>query len=246
MSSEYSRVTGILSFYDEPIELLAACVSGMCRVVDHVVAIDGSYLLYPNGQPSSDPQQMRIIEEICRGSNVGITTHTQTQRWHGNEVQKRNHALRLAEAVTSPEGWYLVLDADCVVTYATPMWFETVAAIPEDFGAAMIDVNVVQTIPGIELEPDDAYQPVRLMYRALRRMVYGPAHWIIHAPDPETNEPICFWGPNELEPVEAFDLTSYLKIDHRLERPEYRRVAGRKYYVMREKLGIENYEAPHR
>lgn len=240
MSSHYSRVTGILSFYDEPLELLAASVSSQIGVIDHLVAIDGAYMLFPDAQPRSDPSQMRLIEEICNGARIGLTAHTPVNVWGGNEVEKRNHAIKLAEVATDPNGWYLVLDSDCVVTHAAGDWFEQVARIPEDFGAAMIDVREVQDLPGVDVDPSDAHSPVRLMYRALRGMTYGPAHWIIHAPDPETSEPICFWGPGEFHPIDAYDLTHLLKIDHRRERPEYRRVNSRLYYSRRDQLGVES------
>jgi len=229
-------------FYDEPLDLLAASVSSLIGVVDHLVAVDGAYMLYPDAQPSSDPQQMRLIEEICRGGRVGLTTHTPTHTWSGNEVQKRNHALRLAEAVTREDGWYLIHDADCVITKVSSNWHQDVENIPQDWGAATVDVRIVQNLPGIAVDPADNYQPYRLMYRAVRRMLYGPSHFVVHAPDPATNEVICISGPNELEPVAAYDATHLLKVDHRLDRPEYRRVNARKYYVQRERYGIENYK----
>jgi hypothetical protein len=124
VSVPYSRVTALLSFYDEPVEMLAAHVASLAGVVDHIVAVDGAYMLYPDGKPASDPLQMRVIQEVARGLRIGITTHTPSSVWVGNEVAKRNHLLRLAEPVTREGGWYLVLDADCIVTGVHPSWFQ--------------------------------------------------------------------------------------------------------------------------
>lgn len=238
----YSRVTGILSFYDEPTELLAASVSSLTDVVDHLVVVDGAYMLYPQGKPSSDPDQMRLITEICRGARIGLTTHTPVQVWSGNEVQKRNHALWLAEAVTNEDGWYLVLDADCIITQVSPSWFKDVHEIAEDgWGAIDLSVRETRPIPGVELDPEDSYAPIRLMYRALRNMQYGPSHWTLRAPDPnDENEWLFFWGPKEFEPVSSYDGKHLLKFDHRHDRPEYRRVNQRKYYAKRDQLHIED------
>lgn len=239
--SRTSRITGLLSFYDEPLELLAAHVSSLSGVVDHLVAVDGAYFLYPQAQPSSDPSQMRLIEEICRGLRIGLTTHTPSQVWAGNEVQKRNHMVTLAEPVTDPNGWYIVLDADCIVTKVADDWFQQMEQAAKDgWGAAEISVREVREIPGVAFDPQDSYGPIRLMYRAVPNLTYGPAHWCIHAPDPETGERIFFWGPPDLKPVDAFNARHLLKFDHRMDRPDYRAVNARKYYLKREQLGVEN------
>lgn len=241
MTGTYSRCTGILSFFDETLEMLAASVSSLVGVVDHLVAVDGAYALYPGGKASSDPSQMRLISEICSGARIGLTTHTPSAVWGGNEVQKRSHALHLAEAVTDPNGWYLVLDADCVVTEVHPEWFTRLKEVADDdWGSIEVGVYEVRPIPGYFPEPGEGLSPVRLMYRALRGMTYGPSHWTVHAPDPESGDEIFFWGPKEFEPVSAYDGTSLLHVEHRLGRPEYRVQNAKMYYSTREHLGIES------
>jgi hypothetical protein len=70
-------------------------------------------------------------------------------------------------------------------------------------------------------------------------MQYGPTHYTLRALDPLTGEEIYFWGDTLLEPVDAFDAMHLIKVDHRRERPEARRVKARQYYDRRERLGIE-------
>lgn len=241
-TGKYSRVTAIVSWYDEPLELLTASISSLAGVVDHVVAVDGGYFLFPDAKPSSDPTQARVIEEVCRGMRVGLTLHVPGHVWGGNEVQKRNHAVQLAEAVTREDGWYYVHDADTVVTNVVYNWFERLDEIrDENWGA--ISVGVREVIPGLALE--DVHAPCRLMYRALKGMQYGPAHWVLHAPDPLTGEYICFWGPVEYRPIDAYDGTSLLQVDHRRDRSEDRTVRARKYYVRREQFGVERTKKVH-
>lgn len=221
--------------------MLAACVSSLAGVVDHIIAVDGAYMLYPHGQSASDPSQLRVIEEIARGLRIGFTAHVPAQVWAGNEVEKRNHALRLAEAVTSPDGWYFIHDGDCVVTYIAPDWFDKLDEIArDDWGTITVAVRETRPIPGYIPDPTEGYAPVRLMYRALRGMQYGPTHWTITAPDPDSpDERICFWGDSHLYPVDPYDAGHLIKVDHRKERPEYRDLSARKYYAIRDRLGIE-------
>lgn len=240
MSVPYSRVTALLSFYDEPVELLAAHVASLAGVVDHLVAVDGAYMLFPEGKPSSDPQQMRIITEVARGLRIGLTTHTPTTTWIGNEVAKRNHVLKLAELVTREDGWYLVLDADCIVTGVHPEWFQVVEKVANDgYGAMNIGVREVQNIPGVT--QTDTHAPVRLMYRAVRGLEYGPSHWTVSYEDPDAELGRTYlWGDRSFRPVDAYDGTSYLRIDHRHEVTAERDLAQRQYYARRDKLGIES------
>lgn len=235
-----SRVTGILSFYDEPLELLAASVSSWGGVIDHLVAVDGAYMLYPQGKHRSDPAQLRLITEICAGLKIGLTTHTPSNVWTGNEVQKRNHAVSLAEPVTNEDGWYIVLDADCVVTHVSFDWFEQCArAAAEDWGAGEIQYQEV-TPETKNMPPADRYCNIRLMYRALPGLTYGPNHFTIYAPVPEEEDTyVCLWGVGADRPCDAFDFGPYIKLDHRHEQPEWRRIQQRKYYVRREQLGVE-------
>lgn len=239
---EYSRVTGILIFYDEPIDTLVAMVSSLAGVVDHLVAIDGAYMHFPDGEAASDPKQMRIIYDICRGSRIGLTAHVPTQVWAGNEVMKRNYSLKLAEPVTNPNGWYLVLDADCVVTHVAEDWFEKVAqASAEQYAAITVGVKECRPLPPGTIQPDDIWSPHRLMYRAIRGLEYGPAHWELHAP-PETEGVNwdCIWCHRHDGQVDAWDASHYLHVEHRFDRPLERKIASQKYYNIRERFSLEN------
>lgn len=244
LSGKTSRVTAIVSWFDETPEMLSACISSLAGVVDHVIAVDGAYFLYPEGRASSDPAQARIIAEICRGMRIGYTIHIPGSVWAGNEVQKRNHAIRLAELVTREDGWYFVHDADCVVTEIAPNWFEVLESDElKEFAAINIACKEVRDIPGYDVPPTDGFSPIRLVYRALPGATYGPTHWCISAKESdEENAPrVYLWGDSAQEPVEAYDGTYLLKIEHRKDRPNYRDVSARQYYVRRERFGIESH-----
>lgn len=221
-------------------------MASLSGVVDHLVAVDGAFMLYPGGKPSSDPSQARLIAEICSGLRIGLTLHVPAQIWEGNEVQKRNHSIVLAEAVTDPEGWYLSLDADEIVVHVANDWFSQLKTLSEEgWGAVDVGIRETRQIPGIEVPEPDVYNPIRNVYRAVRGLRYGPTHYTLKAPvsDPAFYEipESCIRGnlDDRPKPVSSFDGTHLLKFDHRQDRPEYRNVAKQKYYVRREKLGIE-------
>src|SRR6266498_2079930 len=115
------KLIGILTWYDEAPSWLAACVSSMIQhaQIDHLVAVDGAYGLVPGGRAFSGFEQHQVIDEVCRATPVGLTMFTPQEPWLGNEVEKRSFAFELAEIITDGEDdWYLVLDADEVVTHS--------------------------------------------------------------------------------------------------------------------------------
>jgi hypothetical protein len=48
-------VTGILAWWDEPPELLDACIRGLGDIADRIVAVDGAYRRYPAATITSPP-----------------------------------------------------------------------------------------------------------------------------------------------------------------------------------------------
>lgn len=107
-------IVGILSWYDEPAEMLAASVSGFARVCEEIVAVDGAYALYPQARPRSAPEQAEAVLAACEAAGVGCTLHRPRQVFYGNEVEKRNLTLRLAAAFDP--SWVVVFDGDFQVT----------------------------------------------------------------------------------------------------------------------------------
>src|SRR4051812_41476600 len=111
------QIIGLLSFFDESCETLAKYVDGLKLVgVDHLVAADGRYAAYPSDQDVSPADQRGVLDAACRHYNIGLTMHVPSVPWEGGEVQKRTSLFKLALAVSEPEDWWAVLDADMVVT----------------------------------------------------------------------------------------------------------------------------------
>lgn len=111
-----AKVCALISWYDESPIWLAACVASLAGVVDHIVAVDGAYMLYPDAsaRPSSPVQQHLAIVEAAAAARIPLTLHVPGRPWFGNEVEKRNATvqLALAGAADGPSWWLMVVDAD--------------------------------------------------------------------------------------------------------------------------------------
>ena len=55
------KLHGLLSFYDEPETSLLACIDGLANAgVDHLLAVDGAYQLYPDAK-AADGQYVGFL-----------------------------------------------------------------------------------------------------------------------------------------------------------------------------------------
>lgn len=117
------RLVALLSFYDERPEDLVLYVASLQKAgIEHLVAVDGAYALYPDAKGASPPQQRAVLETACVESGIDLTIHVPSGPWQHNEPGKRNALFALAAAVTGPGDWFFVLDTD-----------ELLQDIPEDF-----------------------------------------------------------------------------------------------------------------
>ena len=109
----------MLAFYRESATWLAATVASLAKLgVDHLVALDGPYQLFPgaNNEPMSGAEQAEAIQQGCYGLGIGCTLHRPNRPWAGNEVEKRTRMFELALLVAEPyEDWLFCIDADEVV-----------------------------------------------------------------------------------------------------------------------------------
>ena len=163
------RVVGCLSWYAEKPSWLAACVSSMSRLCDHVVAFDGAYARFPTDQPRSRPDEAEVIARTADGLGMGWTIHTPREKWWGGEVEKRAAMFRAASIITETEDWLLVLDADEVLA---DVWGGTrtmLADASEDVAEVMIT------------DEHGGRAPIRRLFRALPDITVEQAHYVVTA-----------------------------------------------------------------
>lgn len=223
-----------MSWYEESPVWLAETVASVSRFCDHIVACDGAYALYPRGRGGSHPEQAQAIREAAAAVGIGCTVHVPSSRWEGNEVAKRSAMFRIASAIAGPDDWYLVIDAD-----------EMITAAPDDVRARLAETTcVVAEVShstyrgniGGEHEPWSA-RPARRLFRALESLRVEGRHWDYVA-DIE-GETVHLWGQG-LGPIAAAEDMQGITMMHRSHlRPARRRKAARDYYLIRDQHGIE-------
>ena len=230
------KLVGILCFYDEPAEWLAEC-AGSLSFCDHLVAVDGAYALFPYGTAESPADQREAITRAASKVGLTYTLYVPEAVYAGNEVEKRNLSLDLArEFCDGPEDWFVVVDADEVVTYASD-WLRWDLAETQCHSATYGLYDSLE-LPGAEVTGRFA-SPVRAVYRNLPGLRYEGRHCILAA---ELNgEKVYVWaampGYDELG---AQDIRHVLRVMHRQrEREKGRLTRAKAYYQTRDLLNAE-------
>lgn len=242
MPEERPRIAGLLSWYDENPAWLSAAIASMGLLeVDHLVAVDGAYGLYPDGKRSSSPEQREAIEETAHGMGIGLTLHIPPTVWSGNEVEKRSAMFALAEMVARPDrDWYFVLDAD-----------EVVKTVPADLRRRLAETNcdvgettcLNRTPPQTEQEQEFRWDPISRVtipkfFRAIPGLRVVGNHYTYALPDGRK-----LWGHGfdmQRRDSEQFVDFTDLKIEHRTAfRGVFRREQQKDYYQRRERLKTE-------
>lgn len=241
------RIFGQLSFFDESPLWLGATITSLAPHIDHLIAVDGAYALYPDGQAQSRSDQACAIVETCQAAGLGLTLHRPQTVWYGNEVEKRNHMFRLAELEATPEDWYWVIDADCVI-YRCPADLHDQLA-NTDLNVAEVTIwergDPYRNPARLQYEstvalPADFYYKMRMLFRALPGIHCDTAHYMYRTADGHR-----LWGYPGTELEEALDLSNGLvQVEHRTHyRPLQRHENQDTYYKRREQAGIEKKQA---
>lgn len=228
------RLIALLSFYDEPIPDLVACITSLHDAgVDELVAVDGAYALYPNGRAASDPNQHAAIVLACRNLDIGCTLHVPRTVWAGGEVEKRSFHFKLALSVAQHGDWFWIIDADEVITQ-----------VPDDLKARLEttdhDAAEHDALDTVALRAGVPNMPPRFMVRHLFRaqeITVETNHCTFVTPDGRVLSAFED-GTRQIEP--ALDLTADVLIEHRPDRrPQERMLAKFQYYAARDQSLIE-------
>lgn len=242
------RLLALLSWYDESPLWLNATITSAAPHIDHLIAVDGAYALYPHGQPQSRSDQACAVIETCQAAGIGLTLHRPQKRWYGNEVEKRTHMFRLAEVEATPdEDWYLVLDADEVIHKAPHDLRQQLAATGHDVaevtfwerGDPYRNPDRLKYESQVAL-PADFHYKVRILFRAIPGLRCDTTHYKY-----VTGDGRKLWGYPGTSMQDALNLGDGLfVIEHRTHyRPKQRHEDAQTYYARREQAGIEKKKA---
>lgn len=229
------RVVALLSWYEESPLWLAETIESLTLAgVDHLVALDGAYALYPDATPTSRPDQSITIAQACERHGIEHTIRAPTELWE-SEIEKRSALFELGEQVSRPKDWFFVVDAD-----------EVIQTVPGDFRERLQrsdrDVGRVTF-----LEPREVTGParnyrwqnkprytIRCLFRAQRGIRVEQNHWTYITADGKK-----LWGQNKrtLEPcLDCSDLELWHRTD---QRESGRRADQFVYYDRRDREKVE-------
>ena len=230
------RLIALLSWFDEPPELLALCLDGAKRAgCSAVVAVDGRYAMFPSMTNVSDPKQRAVIDAACRHHGLELTTHV-SGPWT-DEAAKRTVLFALALAVSDRGDWWINLDADTIVTEVDAGLLRRLAETEEDAALArVVDVEARRA-----RRPDWPEQvDFRLLFRA--QPLYVEGH---HYDYRRMTDDAFVWrggaGWNENNGVvPAANLADLITVEHRpAARDPGRVLLKNQYYTRRDEQGAE-------
>jgi hypothetical protein len=226
------RIIALLSFYDEPPKALTLCVEGLHRAgVDHLVAVDGAYALYPDGKPDSPAEQRGVIDAACRHFGLGLTMHVPQTSWQGNEIEKRSFLFAAGWLNAQPGDWLMVMDADQFVVESPANLKQQLTECGKDV-AEVTFIDVQAQAAGREDWPERFSVPI--LFRA-QPIHVEQNHYTYVA----TETRRVLWGKH-VEPGSGYDLRDEFVIEHHHEvRSAERRHAKAVYYGDRDTAGIE-------
>lgn len=217
-------ITTLISWYDERPDWLAEAVKSVSTFSDQVIALDGSYGLYPNPCRKSPYEQARAIRETACEFKMGCTIVEPTKPWGGNEIHKRSTLFAIAECLTSENDWYFVLDSDeIVMTCPYHNLADILSKTNEDVGEVMV------------WEKSEFNRPFPKLFRAIKGIRVVGNHWTYELPDGRR-----LWGHGHrgkvLEPSANFHM---MRVRHRSDRDAQREQDAQTYYQHRDIGGAE-------
>jgi hypothetical protein len=229
------RIVALLAWYREDPGWLRDTIQALAHVpADHLIAIDGAYDLYPGGEPRSTLPEYEAIITACEGLGIGLTLHTPQATWAGNECEKRSKLFELGDQEATPEDWFLVIDADEIITTAPADLRDQLAATPYDVAA------VTFSEPHPTLKRRD--YPMPILFRAGPGIQVVGNHFTY-----KTLDGRYLWGnatTDDLEP--RLDLTATFRLEHLTHyRDLDRRITASEYYQRRKENVTEDFICGH-
>lgn len=244
------RIIALCSFYEESPTWLASYVAAASRLCDHILFVDGAYVLYDREGSSSGVESHEAISRACHAAGISYTLYVPETAWIGNEVEKRATMFRIAEAISTEEDYYAVLDVDMPITRVDR------AQVRADLERGEFDVyegsllerwdwntgpDGALIVPGENPgTPSISASWHRFLFRAIRGLTVSGAHYLYIYPDETAKWGVrALWGPGtEYEVAPAGRLE--VDIEHWSKfRPKDRRQAAKDYYDRRDNARIE-------
>lgn len=240
------KIIALLSWYEESPSWLASLVASLKGVVDHIVAVDGAYMLFPDARPYSGAEQADAIWLASQAAGIGCSLHHPTEVWRGNEVEKRCFLARAGELVAEPwVDWYLWLDADDFVMKAPLDLHARLTGSDKDVGEITLYWrddwigNSATERVAREMElPEMGETWGRVLMRAIPGLRVEHAHMIYVAE--KDGRKIWLRGRTDVHALEDAESVIDMRIEHRHNwRSASRAALAEQYYELRDLVGAE-------
>lgn len=232
-------VTAMLAWWNEPVELLDACVRSLARIADRVVAVDGGYERWPGATRTSPPDQAAAITTAGKAAGVKVEIYEPEGLWPG-QVAKRDYMLRAAAQRSS---WVFPVDADWILHGPR----EAIRHELEETRFNVVDV-AFYTTPNYTrpLEQTAATEwheglvgetiRIPILFRALPGMRVERFHWWYSAL--LNDKRVGLWGCEGVYPsVPSMPLKAPMLVEHRcLHRPRAKVLQNRRFCTDRVEL----------
>lgn len=234
------KVTALMSFYDDPPEMIERAIRSAAPIIDALIAVDGAYGIFPGGLAHSPDDQVETIRRVAAGCELDLLLYQPTDVWIGGEVEKRDFMFRLGD-VTQPD-WFTILDTDFVFEYPYRRGAEEVRADLRRAERDDYEVCKVRLIDHVAHPRAKSRRRVEnelpLFYRAagLPPIHIGPTHYHTWREGYEKH----LWGCINTPQLDHFDMTDVLHVQHEWwHRDEDRQAAKWGYYVLRDGQQLE-------
>lgn len=245
------RLIALLPWFDEAPSWLAGAVSSLAKVgVEHIVAADGCYQLFPGAleRPRSFVDQAATIMEAAEGLGIGCTIVRPAEAWQGNEVEKRNALFDCGRLIAGEDkaAWFYCFDADeRVLTCHSP-----VADVLANTDANVAEISVVTPVDPQATEaraaaaaamgfPHERMGGYRCFFRNLPGLSVELAHYIVGY-DHEDGDRAYLRGRTDLYELEEAVEIPFMVVEHRTNfRERSRSEAAQSYYRVRDACGAE-------
>jgi hypothetical protein len=228
------KITACLCWYDEPLELLMACVGSLGGLADELVALDGRWNHFPGDAFRSPQEQSEAIFGACHATGLkGVLGHPAYAPF-ASQVEKRQ---RLVDIATMRDAdWLLIVDADEHVLAHDRDALE-LALIETQRDVAELELtNLAQEWPLNEL-PIHTYRTRRL-FRAAARPRYELAHNGVRS----AGGAWLNGDHRHVDLVAAVDVSAAITIGHACDaRPKDRQKQRIDYYRARNAAQLEDW-----
>lgn len=224
------KLIAVLNWYDEPVWALVELVASLATAgTDSLVAIDGAYLLFPEGRAQSPGEQSQAIVAAAQGAGMEVTLHCPRDVWFGNEVEKRSFGFAAAHLIAKPdEDWIWIVDADERITETMGLR-ESLERTEHDVCSLMIEQVFDGTREGLF--------PLRKFFRAQETGIHLENNHFTY----RTGDGLLLYEgfcTPKAEIAECEHLP-FVRCDHRGGRSKLREHAAQIYYDRRREAGAE-------